>query len=238
MNGSNSFIEQMRRQAGCGVLWSDIKWSLLSLAVGAFGVSLIFVPDSPPDPRSGLLGAALLVAAATGMFFIVRREVRRRSPAGDPLNVQLAAFGEFSAVARDIDADFAGRPFAARRLQVGQRWLCYAGKGQVTVCRLDRLVWSYTERIRHRLNWVIPYRPASYQILLWDRNGNGTAVPVRKRDATPALAALQKAASWPFIGYSEALKESWNVDRREFLAVVESRRQQASGGPIGASGAD
>jgi len=227
VNDSEAFVEQMRAQTDRGSLWSDIKWGALVLALAALGTWFLVVGDPSSYVGSRLMGAGMLVGAAIGAFFIVRGAVRRRSPAGHPLNLQFAAYGEADAVAQDIEADFQGRRFVARRVQVGRRWLCYAGKGQITVQRLDRLVWVYTERVKHRINMFIPYRPSSYQLLLWDHNGRGAAVPVRKRGAPPALAALQNAVPWLFIGYSETLKESWNADRPEFISLVESRRQQA-----------
>jgi hypothetical protein len=225
---STSFVEQMRARANLGLLWSSIKWGALDLAIGFWGYSIIASPEQKAEAGAGLLGAAFLIGAVAGMVFIVRRATKRLSASEHPLNLELAAYGEPAAIARAIDAEFAGRPFAPHRVNLARQWLCYVRKTQVTVRWIDQLVWGYSERIRHRMNYFIPYRPASYQVILWDRSGRAGVLPVRKADAAPALEALHQAVPWMLVGYTEVLKESWNADRGEFLAVVDARRRSAS----------
>jgi hypothetical protein len=227
MKASGKFTEAMRRQANAGVAWTYLKWGVADLLLAAWGFYRVIAPGDDSGPAEGLLlGGAMLIGAASGAFFIVRGIKKRRSPPGHPLDMQLAAYGDPTRVAEDIDADFATESFKARRIQVGRRWLCYAGKGQATIRKLDQLTWVYTERIRHRYN-MIPYRPASHQLLIWDRNGIGAAIPVRKRAAPSAIALVKQHAPWVFTGYSETLKESWNADRPEFIALIDARRREA-----------
>jgi hypothetical protein len=35
---------------------------------------------------------------------------------------------------------------------------------------------------------------------------------------------LRQIAPWIIEGYSDTLKESWNADRRDFIALVDQRR--------------
>ena len=229
MKAPGKFVEAMRGRANAGMAWTYLKWGVADLLLAAWGLHIIIAPGDDAGPLNGLLlGGAMLIGAAVGAFFILRGIKKKRSQSGHPLEMELAAYGDRARVAEDIDADFASESFTARRIQIGRRWLCYAGKGQVTIRRLDQLAWVYTERIRHRYN-MIPYRPPSYQLLAWDRGGNGAAIPLRKHAMAPVLASVKQHAPWIFTGYNENLKESWNADRREFIALLDARRREALG---------
>ena len=214
----------MRSQANSGLLWSEIKWGALDLALAYWGFYLA-VLNGGSEAGARWFGAAMILAAVAGMAFLVKRARRLRSPAVHPLDRELAAYGNIVAVSNRINLDFKGHPFIARHVQVGTEWLCYAGKNQVTVRLIETLVWAYVERITHRLNMIIPYRPASYQLLLWDRYGRAAAIPISKRRSGKVLEAINKAAPWLFLGYSEALKESWNADRPDLISLVDARRE-------------
>ena len=218
---TSHFLEAMRAQANAGLIWKYLKWGALDALLAIFGIAILIAAG----PGAVLIGGAMLIGSIIGGYLLLQKVRRVRSSPGYPVDSQLAAIGTLSQLSIEIDRDFAGEQFAARRVHVSRRWLCYAGKGQVTIRPLDQLTWAYTERIKHRLNAIIPYRPASYQLFLWDRNGRAAAIPVKKNDAQACLTLLQKQAPWIFVGYNDTLKESWNSDRTEFLALVEARRQ-------------
>jgi len=92
------------------------------------------------------------------------------------------------------------------------------------VCRIDGIVWAYLERIRRRLNGIIPIGTTN-QMVMWSRDGRGAVLPLRtKKDVVQALETLQQAAPWTFIGYTDVLKESWNNDREDLIALFDSRQ--------------
>jgi hypothetical protein len=173
----------------------------------------------------GYLLAALVVAGGiTWMVFVIRGMVKRRRPEGDPLTIQLSKYGAPEDVARELDQDFAGQQFHTHRIYVGQRWVCYVWNTQVAVRRIDTLVWVYLERVKRRMNYIIPLGTTN-QMVAWSRDGRGAVLPMRKRkDVEAALRELRRVAPWMLVGYSDSIKESWNSDREDLIALVDERR--------------
>lgn len=225
---STPFVAEMRRQADLGIIWKAIKWGGLAALVAIWGFWIILRPDPGAEADSQLVGIGLLIAGIVGLFFVVRTAIRRVVSGTHPLDKELAAFGDPAAVGRDIEAAFGARAFAPRRVQIAGPWLCYVGKGLTIVRRLDRLVWAYRLRISHRLNGIIPYR-FSHDLMLWSRDGSGTAIPGPKARLDESLQTLHAAVPWLLMGYNDVIKESWNSDRSELIALVDARRRATAG---------
>jgi hypothetical protein len=105
--------------------------------------------------------------------------------------------------------------------------VCYVGRGQVAIRRLDALVWAYIIRVTHKFNGI-PYRISNH-LMLWGRDGTAVAISGNKSGLEKTITELRSSAPWLAFGYSEALKESWNADQREFIAYVEAQRMSAEG---------
>ncbi len=228
---SGPFVADMRRQANLGTVWSAIKWggfAALFFAGGAFAF-LASLQDGRGFTGSEAQWMCIFWATvgAIGLFFVVRTAKRRLSSGSHPLDKEFSAFGEPAAIARAIEAAFIGRTFAPRRSQIAGGWFCYVGRHLTIVRRLDRLVWAYRLRVWHLLNRIIPYR-VSNDLMLWSRDGSGTAIPGSKARLGRALEDLRAAAPWLPIGYSAAIKETWNSDRAEFIAAVDQVRKTST----------
>jgi hypothetical protein len=217
----HSFVKGMRRKAGRAKIRSAIYWSLFGLVVLAVGCSIPFI--GPESMAAAIVSAVVL--GAVGLFLIVSNVKSARE--GNPLDLQLRAAGDPEEVANQIELDFSSEPFRAGRLYLSPRWLCYVRRDVAIVRRIDSLVWAYLETVRHKIQGIIPYR-TTHQLILWDRTGRGAAIILKKRDAEPALASLQAAAPWMFFGYTEVLKESWNNDRDDLVALVDQRRKEGA----------
>jgi len=228
MTDSSTFVGRMRRRVRIAQINSAIMHSLFSLGLTVFGLYLLAACTyCQNNTIAGYLLAASLSLGGIWWFVVVIRRVRRqRTPEGDPLRIQFQQFGDPEDIAREVDRDFTDQPFRMHRIYIGERWLCYAWKTQVRVCRIDTLVWAYMERVRHKLNYIIPIGTTN-QMLAWNRDGSAAALPVRrKKNVVLALEALHHAAPWLYIGYSEVLKESWNNDRPELIAGVDHRHNE------------
>ncbi len=218
----------MRRQANLGTIWKTIKWGGLAGLLFVWGFVLTFLPGPQADPGSQLLGVGFLIGGGIALFFVAQTAIRRFTPGTHPLDKECAAFGDLAAVVRDIEAAFGGRAFAPRQAQIAGLWFCYVGKGLTIIRRLDRLVWAYRLRVSHRINGVIPYR-VSHDLMLWSRDGSGTAIPGSKVRLDEDLEKVSTAAPWALIGYNETIKESWNSDRAELIQLVDARRRAGAG---------
>ncbi len=219
MSVNGSFVPRLRAAVDRAYVWSDLKW-LVATAAGVWLGYEWLHSDAPA------LGNLMFAAAATAIGYIVRRAHRRRTFATHPLATALGKQGELEAVVQDLNHEFAGEP-VTRPFHVGSRWLCYLRGTRIVIRRTDELIWAYTERVIHRVNYLIPYR-VTYQLMIWDRAGTGTALPLRKRDARSALEQLGSVAPWMMFGYTEAAKETWNNDRADLIAAVDARRGRAS----------
>lgn len=223
MNGSGGFVDGLRRKAMLGRIVSALWQSAGALVLIAWG---LYIPLNGQSQGTGNLVAAILIAVGgiTWMVFVIRRIVKWRRPEGDPVNLQLSKYGPPQEVARELEQDFAGQQFQTHRIYVGRRWLCYAWKTQVAVRRIDTLVWAYLERVRRRMNYIIPLGTKN-QMVAWSRDGRAAVLPLRKhKDVEAALNELHRVAPWMLVGYSDAIKESWNNDRADLVAVVDRSR--------------
>jgi hypothetical protein len=225
MTAPGGFVAQLRAEADRGAQWWTIKWSAVALLGVVWGVYLLTASSSSAKGNNTLWGLGILLAGLAGLLYVLRSDRHMRAPAGHPLDRELAAFGDAIATARDIDEDFAGKPFVPRRVNVGRRWVCYAGRGQVTIRRLDALVWAYTIRLTHKLNAIIPYRVSNH-LMLWGRDGTGVAITTSKASLEKSLEELRSSAGWMLFGFSETLNQSWSADRSDFIAEVDARRRQ------------
>jgi hypothetical protein len=214
MSSSDKFVDALRRRTRVAYLNSSIWQSLFALGLVTIGWSL------------GGWGYLTAMIGIAWIVFVIRGVIKRRTPTGDPLDIQLSKHGTPEAIASELEKEFAGQTFRPHQIYVGQRWLCYSWKKQVTICKIDTLVWAYWERIRHSVNFVPT--GTTHQLVAWSRDGRGVALPLRKKkDVELALEALHRAAPWVFVGFTEALKESWNSDREDLIALVDEARQQS-----------
>jgi hypothetical protein len=97
----------------------------------------------------------------------------------------------------------------------GGNLVCKGSSGEETH-PLDLLIWAYAEQfsIRHR-----------YQLVLWNRDAVATVLPVNAQFCNAALNRLRQAVPWMPVGFSNAMKESWNADRADLLELIDSYRQ-------------
>jgi hypothetical protein len=144
----------------------------------------------------------------------------------NPVDEALRKYGNVDEVERDINTDFRGHENFCRRLCAAKRWVCGVYQRNALVLPLKEIVWVYSEQVGSG-RWLD--RPGSgltvkYQIVFWTRQRSGFAIRVPRRDVDSALALLSAAAPWINIGYTDDLKESWDVDVNEFIYLVEQRR--------------
>jgi hypothetical protein len=160
----------------------------------------------------------------------VRGMLKLRTPAGDLLNIQFRKYGDPESIAHEIEQDFTGQQFRTKRVHAGRRWICYVWKSQIIVRRTDNQIWAYLERVSRKLNGMIPM-PSTNQVIVWNRNGTAAVMVVKRSEAYDAVDMFGKAAPWMLTGYSNALKESWNNDREDLIALVDKARSQGTSPP-------
>lgn len=213
----------MRKRANRVNLRSHIYQTFFALGLVAFGFYFpSFCGDCAEHPILGYLVAAGIVAV--GVFCI--RYIVRDWKSGDPLDLQLRAYGNPVEVAGQIEADFVGQSFRKNHLYLGKRWLCYSRLTFLIVRRIDSLIWAYLETVQHK--WHIFKVGKTHQLVLWDRAGRGAVVALKKERLEEAIVSLQGLAPWILFGYTDVLKESWNHDRDDLIAHVDQRRNEVA----------
>jgi hypothetical protein len=214
-----SFVDWLHRKSNLARLPAD----LLQIASVAFCLAFVWAmtlgKSRTVGPAEVILTGVVSLVAAGWIGYVLENLAHRLSLRGHPLGRALAAFGEIEAVRADVDADFVGK-FDPLPLHIGSRWLCYGSAKQAMVQHLDSVVWAYFEEVHISRS---DYKE-KWQLVLWMRNGVAYVLPMRKREAEEAITGLERAAPWINLGYSENLKDAWNLDRYDFIEKVDHRR--------------
>ncbi|MSO88842.1 MAG: hypothetical protein EXQ89_02540 [Rhodospirillaceae bacterium] len=209
----------MRPQTRAERLWLDSTNAPLKLgsAIGGIGIATLVSVFNDYDPMFFLL---YTVPTAGVLAYAVWKANARRTHLRQLLGAALGAQG-------DAGADVATDRFPDIPVCVSQKWVYCAREKDVDVQPLDKMIWAYAEIIalRRRL-----------QLVIWNRGGGANVLSVRKRYLAPALDRLRRAAPWLPVGYNAAMKETWNVDHRDFLALVDGCRDSRQ--PFDAPGRD
>jgi hypothetical protein len=193
-------------------LWRHVTYSPIALWVAMadlpIAALLLFIDDQYRVPAFLVAGAPAWIAIAW-IFIAALRAQLRRGRMRRLLQAALTAHGEVGA---DIVADgFPDIPFC-----VSRKWIYCARTKEIDVQPLDQLAWAYGEDFIMR-PWA--------QLAIWNRNADANVLALRKTDIASALARLHQIAPWLPVGYNIAMKETWNADHREFLALVDQHRQ-------------
>jgi TPR repeat protein len=120
----------------------------------------------------------------------------------------------------DIEHDFAGQQVGERRAFIGNRWVLHARGGDFVAHHADDLIWVYRERVWQIANGI-PYRITD-QVVMWNRANFAGVVAMPKRLADASIALLKARMPWLITGYSKALRDSWNFDRADMIAMVDN----------------
>jgi hypothetical protein len=212
----------MRKRANRVNLRSHIYQTIFALGLIAYGFYFpSFCGDCAEHPILGILVAAGLVAL--GVFWIVW--IVRQSKKGDQLGQQLRPYGDPQEFVGQIEADFPGQSFTKNRVYLSKRWLCFSRRTFLIVRPIDSLIWAYLETVQHRWNYILKLGK-THQLVLWDRTGRGAALELKKEQVEEALVSLQRLAPWMLFGYTDTLKETWNNDRDDLIALVDQRRNE------------
>jgi hypothetical protein len=194
-------------------LWLDVSGARIALCVAGVGALLAclrpsisnpsFDPALPPIAAAVAAGALVWILARIGLTNRTRRRLAQS------LRDALATHAEDAdTVAHDAFPDI---PF-----WTGREWIYFAGEKGVKVRRLDQLAWAYAENV---------YPLHGYQLVCWDRDSSAIVLPVRRAFLRSSLKRIAQAAPWMPVGYSEALKDTWNEDHADLMALIESNRQ-------------
>jgi hypothetical protein len=235
LSAPKSFLAQMRARAPPVRKKSRFGDALLYLfATLAFGggaaYNLVLAATDVQHWGLGTLGVCAvcvpLIAVVLYLDWSFARSLFRPAPAADTA----LSWAGGPATQKDIEADFAGRPVSRSPLQVGDRWLCYVNRALAIAMRLDDLVWVYHDRALTGGGFV------ESMIVAWSRDGVGANLLMRRQDIEAGLQKIAAAAPWLAVGYSDAMKDSWNEDRAQLIELIDRARDSgvafASAGPF------
>ncbi len=203
----------MRPQTRAERLWLDVTNAPLALgiAIGGLGIATLISAFNDYDPMIFLFYS---VPTAGVLARAVWKANARRTRLGQLLGAALGAHG-------DADSDVATDRLPDIPVCVSQKWIYCAREKDVDVQPLDKMIWAYAETI---------YLRRRVQLVIWNRGAGANVLPLRRRHLAAALDRLRRAAPWLPVGYNAAMKETWNADHREFIALVDGCRD--SGRPF------
>jgi hypothetical protein len=189
----------------------DVTGAPLALGVAVLGLVVAALASGPvgSDFVVFCIGAVVSIGAMAWIARAVWKANKRRSRLTQLLRAALDAHGENeSNVACDLFPDLP--------LCIGKKWIYCARDKDVDVQPLDQMMWAYAEY------FVMRYH---FQLVVWNRSACANVLPLRQRYLSAALARLRTAAPWLPVGYSLAMKETWNADHHDLLALVDACRQ-------------
>jgi len=191
-------------------LWRHVTVSPIALwiLIGDLPLATFFSAISDFNPYVFLITGAPAEGAIVWIAVTAFRAQMRR---GQMRNLLHDALGENGEVPADVALD----GFPDIPLCVSKKWLYCARAKDIDAQRLDQIAWAYGESFMLR-PWA--------QLAIWNRTATANVLPLRKADITPALERIRQAAPWLPVGYNTAMKETWNADHRDFLALIDGYR--------------
>jgi hypothetical protein len=191
-------------------LWRDNTDEFRTKGVALLGILLIFIGVTIDYVPLIGAGAAVVAACIGWMIRVTLKANARRRRLTVSLGEALVAQSEADTA---INGDFPDIP-----IWIGREHIYCAGASEVESHLLDQLIWAYAEMYR------APFF-RRYQLVLWNRDAVATVLAVHKAFRDAALERIRTAAPWVPVGYSEAMKETWNADNADLLALVDSYRR-------------
>lgn len=188
--------------------------SLIAVGVAIFGLLsglLVFSVSGSIDDENfmPLIGFVPFFCASMWIAFNAWRAKARRAHMISSLRIQLSEHGD--GVVEAAASDFPDIP-----IWIHQNRIYWAGENDVECQPVDQLLWAYADHFLAR-----PW----YQLVIWNRHARATVLPLRKREISPSLDRLRAAAPWLPVGYNVAMKESWNCDHQDLVALIDNHRQ-------------
>jgi hypothetical protein len=220
MNPGAGFVDLLRRRADRGYR-RNAALGISAIAILLLGILGWYIFE-PPQGEARVISLIWVALFMGGIWFFWRGMHLGRPLAEHPLGEALAAHGNLRDVIDEVDAEFAGQDLRGSPFKVGKRWICFVRGTDVVVERVDNLVWVYAERVVH--NFMNAPCWATSRIVLWRADGTAALCPLPKRHLVPSLGRLRAIADWMPIGYNTPLRETWNADRPELIALVSATR--------------
>jgi hypothetical protein len=192
-------------------LWLDVTGVPIALVVAVLGLGIAALAAGLDDSDLVFvyIGAVPAIGAIAWIARTVWKASRRRSRLTQLLRAALDAHGENeSNVVCDLFPDLP--------LCISKKWIYCARDKEVDVQPLDQMMWAYAEYFTMRYH---------FQLVVWNRSACANVLPLRQRYLSAALGRLRTAAPWLPVGYSLAMKETWNADHHDLRALVDACRQ-------------
>jgi hypothetical protein len=221
MSRDSPLVHQVRQRSGQG-LWAAATLAAVALAVAMLGRGRVSRP---------VLGMAVSAVALLVLRALSVAARRMRQPLGHPaVRRQLAHLGDPLVTTARIEQELVApgvRAFGSARLTA--HWLVGQRMGPRLI-PLSDIVWVQPiERRWTRASEGRPARRASVRVYSSDgRQHRRPLVITLERAARDELAALlRRVAPHAISGHRPEVALRWRRTRRELVALVESRRDQA-----------
>jgi hypothetical protein len=197
-----------------GLRWqrlrADFAGELAAKGVALFAILPILLGWALESEVAMGIGGVLIAGSFARIVFRIQAASARRHYLVKSLDATLGADGEANVAGGD---EFPDIPF-----WIGRSQIYCAREMDIEAQAFDQLVWIYAESYR-----VFGFF-RRYQLALWNRSAVATVFPVGKFFRDAALERVRQAAPWLPVGFNAAMKESWNADHAEFIALIDSHR--------------
>lgn len=187
---------------------------------GAFLPMLLDANDFRKDKywEAGI-GAAVLIL---GVFLALLALWRSRDPLNHPIMKALSVYGDPSVIAAQIENEMNLGPAIIGQASIGSSWLVHKTWLNLSVMRIQDVVWIYKKVIQHRTYGVPTGK--NYLAVILDLKGKTLSISAKEAVVDEILQSMMVKAPWAVRGYSGELAALWRKDRQGFIQAVNQRK--------------
>ena len=149
---------------------------------------------------------------------------RSAEPQLAPVWKQVSVYGNAEQLSSQIGSELLAPHDKYKRLRVTQSWLIRKGLFATWVSPLNDIVWAYKKVTRRSVNFIPTGK--SYAAIIVGRHRQRVEHNLRQKNVDALLSQLATRVPWAVYGFNADLDNLWKKDPANFIAAVDSRREQ------------
>lgn len=186
---------------------------------------LPFMLDTHDYRSEGYFGLfAVLVLIAVGGWYLNQARTFNEDIKTSPIARRLAQYGDSEDVAYKIDTDYRIGVEKFGKAMVTSAWILRPTMLNLSVHRLDDLVWIYKKVTRHYHNFIPTGK--TYAAMLCERSGACSEIELGQHNVDGLLNHVSAKLPWVLQGFDKELAQVWTVSQASVTAAVDERRSQ------------
>jgi Family of unknown function (DUF6709) len=152
--------------------------------------------------------------------------LRTRNPRTHPLNALIRRCGDPLNVTNEINNEVRSGSTKFGSVLVSANWIIHRAFFTTTAMKFEHVVWSYPKITKHYTYFVPTGK--SFAAIVCGRFGNSFEASMKEKKCTEFLALIAERTPFAVAGFSNELKSLWQKNAKQFVALVDQRRKEAT----------